>query len=214
MKGKIFFLLTQLAILSSCAGYHFNTNNNPLIGYDIKTISVPMFINRSVLPDLAAPMTKEIILVLNDYPGLKVINNNVEEADAVLVGIIDSAGHYNDTVRSTQYLFSENTIKDSTGSRSSFYYPTQTTYDYTLKVYLIKKPTEDDLALLTGDLSFLGKASPKVVLSDTINLSNSFSRVVGQTDKVDSSGKTNFTKNKGIFEKSIRETAVSAAKNV
>ena len=98
----IFYLI--LVLLSSCSGYHFNTNNNPLIGYDIRTVAVPMFINRSVLPQLAAPMTKEIILALNDYSGLKVVSGDSENADAVLIGIIESKDHYNEVVSTTQTL--------------------------------------------------------------------------------------------------------------
>jgi len=97
-------LSSFLSLLSSCAGYHFNTNNNPLIGYDIKTISVPMFVNRSTFPNLAGPMTKEIILALNDYSGLKVFSGNNDSADAVLIGIIESNDHFNEAVKTTQSL--------------------------------------------------------------------------------------------------------------
>lgn len=199
--------------LASCAGYHFNTNNNPLIGYDIHSVAVPMFINRSVLPDLAAPMTREITLTLSDYSGLKVLSGNKENTDAVLIGVIESKDYYNEVVTTTQTLFTgtEKIIKPSIGARTDFYYPVQTTYALSLKVILIKNPSPEEIALASSNLGELLKANPKVVLVDTINLSGTFSRVVGETSGAGSIGKTNFVKNKGIFEKSLQETALNAA---
>lgn len=198
--------------LSSCAGYHFNTNNNPLIGYDIRSVSVPMFVNRTVIADLAAPVTKEIILALNDYSGLKVFNGNNEQADAVLIGILESEDYYKEAVRTTQKLFTEDTVQDSIGNRQSFYYPVQTTYAFQLKIYLIKMATLEDINFLTSELGQYAKYNPSVVLVDTIDLSNNFYRVVGETVDSSSPGKTNFVKNKGIMEKSIQDTAINAAK--
>lgn len=212
MKVRFFSLFFMLITLASCAGYHFNTNNNPLIGYDIRSVAVPMFVNRSVIPELAAPITKEIIFALNDYSGLRVFSGESEVADAVLIGIIESRDHYNKTVRTTQTLFTDDTLKSSVGDRSPFYYPVQTTYEFSLKVILIKRPSKEELQLLATDLGQFMKVNPKVVMMDTINLSGSFSRAVGETTSANAVGKTNFVKNKGVFEKSIQETAVSAAK--
>ena len=140
MKVRFFYpsiLILALISLISCSGYHFNTNNNPLIGYDIKTVAVPMFINRSVLPQLTAPMTKEIILALNDYTGLKVISGDSENSDAVLIGILESRNHYNEVVETSQSLFTEDEIATSIGSRSPFYYPVQTRYNFSLRIICV-----------------------------------------------------------------------------
>lgn len=209
---RFFSIFVMLMILSSCAGYHFNTNNNPLIGYDIRSVAVPMFINRSAIPELAAPMTKEIIFALNDYSGLRVFSGDSEAADAVLIGVVESRDHYNEVVKTSQTLFTDDTIKSSVGNRGPFYYPVQTTYEFSLKVILIKRPSKEEIQLLTTDMGQFMKVNPKVVLMDTINLTGSFSRVVGETTSPNAVGKTNFVKNKGIFEKSLQDTAVSAAK--
>src|SRR4051812_41704061 len=107
VRFLLWLILIILPLAAGCSGYHFNTNNNPLIGYDIKTVSVPMFINRSVLPQLAAPMTREITLALNDYSGLKIFSGDNQNADAVLIGIIESMDHFNEVVTTTQNLFTE-----------------------------------------------------------------------------------------------------------
>ena len=198
--------------LGSCAGYHFNTTNNPLIGYDIRSIAVPMFVNRSVIPELAAPMTKEIIYVLNDYTGIHVYSGDNDKADAVLIGVIESRDHYSDVVKTTQTLFTDNTLKASVGARSPFYYPVQSSYEFSISIILIKRPSKEELELLTTDIGKFMKVNPKVVLMDTINVTGNFSRVVGETTTPNAIGRTNFVKNRGIFEKSIQETAMNAAR--
>jgi hypothetical protein len=213
MKVRFFYpIITFLAavLLTGCAGYHFNTNNNPLIGYDIKTISVPMFINRSVIPQLAAPMTREITLALNDYSGLKVMSD-ANESDAVLIGIIESQNYYNEAVKTTLTLATTDEIKKSIGNRPDFYYPIQTGYDFQMRLILIKRPSKEDIDLLTGELGPLIKVHPKVVLQDTINLSGKFDRVASPANSANSAGEVNFVKNKGIFEKSLQDTCYQAA---
>ena len=108
-----------MILATSCSGYHFNLNNNPLIGYDIKSIAVPMFVNRSVIPQLAAPMTKEISQALNEYSGLKVISGDSEEADAVLIGVIESKNYYKETVVTTQTAFTSGVTSAFTSKTSS-----------------------------------------------------------------------------------------------
>ena len=214
MKVRFFYpsiLILVLFFANGCSGYHFNTNNNPLVGYDIKSISVPMFINHSVFPQLTAPMTKEIILALNNYNGLRVLSEDNEKADAVLIGILDSADHINTAVKTSQSLFTENELLKSIGSRSPFYYPTQTTYAFSLRIILIKRPSPQDLALLTSDIGQLIKLYPKIVLQDTLNLSGSFSRVIGATNSTTAPGEVNFVKNNGIFVKSLQDTCYQAA---
>lgn len=218
MKVRFFsiylLLCSAMLCLTSCAGYHFNTNNNPLIGYDIRSIAVPMFINRSVIPELAAPLTREITFALNDYSGITVFSGDSDKADAVLLGIIDSRDSYNSVVKTSQNLFTDNDAKinQSIGQRSPFYYPVQTSYDFTLLLILIKRPSKEELDLLTTDFAKYMKVNPKIVLMDTINVSGSFSRVIGDTTTINGPGTTNFVKNKGIFEKSIQESASNAAK--
>lgn len=217
MKVRFFYpiicflaALCTATLLSGCAGYHFNTSNNPLIGYDIKTISVPMFINLSVLPQIAAPMTREITLALSDYSGLKVVNNEAQ-ADAVLIGIIESKDHYTEVVRTSQSLFTDKDVAKSIGSRPGFYFPIQSTYDFSLRLILIKRPSKEEIDLMTSELGPYVKAHPKVVLQDAIPLSGTFDRVASPNLTANDAGEVNFVKNKGIFEKSLQDTCYQAA---
>ena len=214
MKVRFFYpILTVFAMcfLAGCSGYHFNTSNNPLISYDIHTIAVPMFINRSVIPQLAAPMTKEITLALNDYSGLKVMSADTDKADAVLIGVIESRDHYNQVVTTTQTLFTSGDVGTSIGTRAPFYYPITTAYNFSLRLILVKRPSKEEIELFASDMGAFIKAHPKVVLRDTIDLSNSFSRVTSPTSTANAPGEVNFVKNKGIFEKSLQDTCYQAA---
>jgi hypothetical protein len=219
MKVRFFYPILYLlaAILAAgCSGYHFNTNNNPLIGYDIKTVTVPMFINRSVIPQLAAPLTKEITLALNDYSGLRVVSNDNGAADAILIGIIESRDHYNDVVNTTQTLFTDGDVLKTIGNRSPFYYPVQTTYNFSLRIILIKRPTKEELDFFTSELAGnvgVNTIHPKVVLQDRIDLTGTFSRVARPTTTTLAPGEVNFVKNKGIFEKSLQDTCYQAAQS-
>ena len=143
MKVRFFSILLFTLTLASCAGYHFNTTNNPLIGYDIRSVAVPMFVNRSVIPELAAPLTREITYALNDYSGIRVYSGDSDKADAVLIGVIESRDHYNDVVKTTQTIFTDNTVKSSIGDRSPFYYPVQSSYEFSLRIILIKRPSKN-----------------------------------------------------------------------
>lgn len=214
MKVRFFyhFLMTLVTILlTACSGYHFNTVNNPLIGYDIKSIAVPMFVNRSVIPELAAPMTKEITQVLNEYSGLKVISGDSESADAVLIGIIESKNYYKDAVTTTQTAFTSGELQNSIGRRTPFYYPSQTTYNFSLRFVIIKRPSKEEIELLTSDLGAMIKTYPKVVLQDSIGISGALSRVVNPTSTANTPGEVNFVKNKGAFLKSLQDTCYQAA---
>ncbi len=212
MKVRLIILFI-LVFLNSCAGYHFNSNNNPLISYDIKSIAVPMFINRSVFSQVTAPMTKEVVLVLNDYPGLRVYSGNSDEADAVLIGIIESADHTKEVIKTTQSLFTDETLKTSIGNRPGFYYPIQSKFDFKVRFILIKRPSKEEIELFSGDLGKMVKLHPKIVLQDQIDVTGTFNRVVSSNADSGKPSAVNFTKNQGILEKSLQDACYQAAQN-
>lgn len=209
---KVFlFFFTSLVI--SCAGYHFNTNNNPLIGYDIKSISVPMFINRTNIPALNTYMTKEIVFVLNEFSGLKITSGENENADAVLLGILESEDQYNKTFKDSETLFTDRDIKESIGNRPPFYYGSKTTYKFQVRYVLIKRPSNSEIELLTSELGKNIKVHPKIVLDETLDVSGNFSRAISPNVNASDGGQVNFVKNKGLLIKSLQDISISAAKD-
>jgi hypothetical protein len=213
MKERFLYFIITIFLISGCAGYHFNNINNPLIGYNIKSISVPMFVNRSVLPQMAGIMTKEIVLALKDFQGLRVVNGDANDSDAVLIGIIDSADHYSEVLQTTGTAFTSGDIQKSIGKRTPFYYPSATTYALKLRIILVKRPSPEEIDFLTKNTLDITKFHPKVVLEEILPVTGSFARVVSDSITESSGGEVNFVKNKGIFEKSLQDSCLQTAKN-
>jgi hypothetical protein len=215
MKARFFYLIAALFLLSGCAGYHFNNSNNPLLSYNIKSVSVPMFINRSVLPQMSGMMTQEIVLALKNFSGLKIINGDENDSDAVLIGIIESDDHYSKVVQTsaTAYTKSDQNILTSIGDRQNFYYPSSTSYNLKLKIILIKRPRPEEIEFLTKNTLGLNKFHPKIVLEEELPITGSFSRFVSDTITPNSGGEVNFVKNKGILEKSLQDSCTQTAIN-
>lgn len=211
MKLVIRFLFIVL-IVSSCAGYNFVGPKNPFASYGVNSITVPMFVNHSALTGAAGVMTKEIRLRLQRYSGLDVRSGENENTDAVLVGIINSGDSRYQALIPTARKFTESELASSLGQRSQFYVPTSNTYKLSLQLVLIKRPSQEDLEFLSsGQFSPLISRHPRVILSQTLDLTGSFTRYLEGNLSVDSAGVVNFTKTQGIFDSSMNGLARSAA---
>lgn len=208
---KFYFFLLFL-LMTGCAGYRVNDESNPFISYGVHSVAVPMFVNRSNIENVSGPVTKEIIRLLNQYSKLKVVAGDSDQTDAVLIGVVDSDRNLRDSTKSDERLFTTDKLAESIGARPGFYVPAKTSYTFKMSFYLIKRPTEQERKLFLENGQF-AKFSPKVVLSETIDLTNSYKRVVNPTNDTAGGGDANFVKNKGLMEKSIQEFAILAAQN-
>ena len=72
-----------------------------------------MFINRTNIAGLSPMMTKEIILTLNEYSGLRVYGGDHQAADAVLVGVLESEDLKNKTFKTTETVFTDKKLQES-----------------------------------------------------------------------------------------------------
>lgn len=211
MNRVISFLFIVL-VVSGCAGYSFVGAKNPFASYGVNSITVPMFVNRSALSGAAGVMTKEIRLRLQRYSGLDVRSGENGNTDAVLVGIINSADSRYQVLTPTARKFTESELAGSLGARSQFYVPTSNSYKLSLQLVLIKRPSQEDLEFLsTGQLSPLIGRHPRVIFSQTLDLTGSFTRYLEGNLDVDSAGVVNLTKTQGVFESSMNGLAKSAA---
>ena len=211
MLNRCFLVL--LVGLVGCAGYHFKYRTNPFDSYGVASVAIPTFVNYSALADVSAPMTKEISLLLRKYSGLRVYAGDNDNADAVLLGIIDSSELISETSSTTATEFTSGGLQDSVGQRRPFYLPSQTSYKLKLRVVLIKRPTAQELELLTSELGRQVKKGVKVVFNETLELHGSFTRSLKPNLQPDDGGVVNFTHNKGIMDENLNELAKSAANN-
>ncbi|EQC48384.1 putative lipoprotein [Bacteriovorax sp. BSW11_IV] len=211
IKSKLTILSLFLVFLQGCSGYHVNKRTNPFVGYGIKHITIPMFYNRSNIAGVSAPFTKEFSSVISTFPDIRVTAGNHKDADAVMIGVIDSSQYIQDTVVNTSTLFLSGDLKDSIGNRNPFYVATNSSYDLSLRVMIIRRPTKQEIELVSGDLGSFIKKNSKIVFDETYKLTGSVQRVLEPSQTSDTGGVVNFTRNLEVFKKSVRSLAVSTA---
>lgn len=204
----IFSLFLSTFLFVSCAGYHVSYKDNPLLSYDIRSVAVPVFVNRSVFPHAGALITQEVVAVLNQYHDLKIVAGESFETDAILLGVVDSKEKIREAMKAKSTEFSDN--KSSLGKRPDFYYPNGISYDLALNLILVKRPSKEELELFKTDLGAYLNLHPKVIINETIPLSGSY-QIVSNDRGTGLGGDVNYVKNEGIFEKSLQDVARNAA---
>lgn len=172
-----------------------------------------MFVNHSNMAKASVPFTKEFVKLLSSYPGLKVHSGeDVENMDAILVGIVMTPKYRHQTMTTKNEKFTSDKLKTSIGSRREFFVPTATGYKVQLRLVLIKNPKAKEVELAKSEIAGYLQSNPtKIVFNHFMELEGSFTREAGDTISTDSPGTVNFSKNKGNFENSLNSTAKSAA---
>ncbi len=198
---------------AACRGYSLRSVDNPLINDGIYSISVPMFINQSSLPNVSSIFTREFFNIFHEFTGLKIYSGESSYADAVLVGIIKSPKRNKDIFGRENVRFTDSDLSRSLGDRPNFFVPVSTSYRIAVQLVLIKNPTFRELELLRSSLGTYVREETKVVFNHTFNVQPTFSRYVKDTSSEDSPGIVNSTVTKHFFEKNLKETARNTANN-
>ena len=208
---KFIFILLWIPFLFSCSGYKVKGESNPFLEYDITSVSVPVFLNKTILPGVSGPITTQIKKVLHRDTKLIIYSGENEKADAILVGILESAKNRSVVFKTTSEVFTEGELEKSIGGRNKFYLPSTNEYKMQLKLVLIKKPTEPELKLLNSKMSGVMNINPKIIFQKSFNLHGSLSRIVKPTITSDHGGIVNFTTNQEIYRNSIKQMALNVA---
>jgi hypothetical protein len=200
--------LFVLFLLTGCSGYRFTQQENPLSQYGIQSLSVPMFYNYSSLPDVSADFTRETYSLLMGFSGLRIKSGYHPESDAVMIGIIKSPEKLADTLRrgSTRVanVATPNAIGDK---RRKFSVPGTTVMTLSLQVIVIKKPTEEELALLKSGIGDQVKLTSRVIFNEIIPLSSQLTR-----EYLDDAGvQVLATQNAGVQRKTLESLSRQAA---
>ena len=209
------WLLLTLCIISSCSGYRFRNQRNPLVDEGIKSISIPMFINRSTLPNASHIFTKDIVKVLTDSTDIKIYMGDNRKADGLLIGIIDSPNRYQDLYQKEGAFFIDkeenNEQTSSIGDRSSFFIPRTRIYRVQVTLVLIRHASELDRQMVSTDLLPYLKRSQKIIFNRTIEREARADLSIRGTDQADSAGITNVSRGRFYFENSLKSTSQSVA---
>ncbi len=177
--------------------------------YEINSLSIPMFFNKSNISNLSPVFTEEFFRYLSSFQDLTLYSGLNPKADAVLLGIIDSPKSIRDTisVEDTKFVTTLLTQNDI-GDRRDFFTPTRNRVTISLKLVLIKNPSSKDLKAIQANLPSGINANPKIIFNEMVELSGSFDRDIRTFTDGETEGVTNYTNNQGNLRKLIQNLAV------
>lgn len=207
MKQKKLLILFSLLLICSCADYRYQKQDNPFAQYGIKSLTVPMFYNHSNFSNVSASFTREVFQMLAGFKGLR-IESGKKSTDATLIGIISSR----DGVRESRLANNTRGIKGIFGDdylegRNDFFVPSSNTLSMSLRVIVMKHPTEEEIKFLKSGIGEARMISSKIIFTEVIPVSASFTREIfsGAGNKVIG------TQNRGAQKKTIKMMAKNAA---
>lgn len=206
-------MLKFLILLSlfGCSGYRFSQQENPLAQYGIQSLSVPMFYNYSNLGEIHTDFTRETYRLLTGFSGLKLDNGYNKSSDALLIGILKTPEKIAETIRASNLRLAQEKAKNAIGTkRENFYIPGTSDVQLYLHVIVIKKPTEEELALLKSGIGDQIKSTSKIIFNEYIPLRIQYTREVLDDAGVEVVG----TQNAGVQRKILKTLAEQAAVNV
>lgn len=207
MRWIIFFSL----FFSGCSGYRFSQQDNPLAQYGIHSLSVPMFYNYSNIPDASPEFTREVYRLLSGFSGLKLKSGYNADADAVFIGIVKSAEKMADTLKPASPRVAKDRAQESVGTgRQKFNIPGGNQITLMVHVIVIKKPTEEELALIRSSIGEKVAMKSKIIFNEIIPVTYQMTREI-----LDGTGtQVVATQNLGIQRKSVKELSIQAANSI
>lgn len=216
---KSYIVPVIFVFLVSCSGYRLKRGENSLFyNENIRSLSVPMFINKTMYPHVSGALTLETSKVLSSVRGLTIYNGENSEADAILVGVVTSPLREAESITTDAIKATDGTLDGSLGNRSGFFVPTSSRYRISVRYFLIKSPSASELEVLKSNIAKNLEQSlavnPKVVFNQTFNYQGSFNREIATDSGPDSGGVVNYTKTKKFFEQSLNNIAKGAAKDL
>lgn len=191
--------------LLGCAGYELDKKNNLFSQHQIKFIKVPLFINRTIFPDISGVFTNEIIQKLHNFKGLSIDGGAPQSpGEHVLVGILSSAPLEKEALTPLIRSFTGNSssLHNAIGPRPDFYLTSQYQVKMNLELILIKNPLINGVAQ---------SDKPEILFHHSMPIEFKVVNNISAVNGPDSLGITNYTNNLGFFEFEIKKTAKSVA---
>ncbi len=203
--------LLLLIILTGCSGYRFAQQENPLAQYGIQSISIPMFYNYSNISEASGEFTRETYRLFTNFSGLRIVSGYSDKTDAVLIGIIKGPEKISESNRGGSLQVAQQKAPIAIGDvRQDFYVPVTNSTIASLHIIVIKKPTEEDIALLKSGMGEMVQLNSKVIFNDVIPLNQSSTREYLDGEAVSVVG----TQNLGVQRRVIKNLAEQAALSV
>ena len=197
-------------LLFSCAGYELRDRENPFEVKGIKSISVPMFVNKTNLNSVSNNFSKEVISMLENFKGLKVYSGNDGKSDAVLLGVVYTADGY-DPIRNKDIAFLNTEDIEKLKNRSAFTLQTIKSLDVQVRVVILKRPKKEEVDFFINYFDFNKNMFPQNVFQSNFTLSRN---LFIDNSFADSSGAYNpvrGVRNKGIEISNVNQQATQLA---
>ncbi len=211
MNPKLFSLFYSIFAasaplwLASCAGYQVVDRSNPFRQYEVQTLAVPMFYNETVFPQINVPFYRQFIELLSKYPALTLSTSEHKSRDAVLVGILESPDLRSESSQSVGQIVVPQSLL---GTRRQVAVPSTQQVNFSLRLLLIRNPSQTEIQLLMRDLKKVKFLSPRILFDKNIPLSSAYFNEIS----FDAQGKqTNFTRAQGAFDRHVESLAIQAA---
>lgn len=170
-----------------------------------------MFYNYSNLSEIQADFTRETYRLLMGFSGLRLVNGYNKSSDAVLIGIIKTPEKLADTIRPTTLREAQKAAPEAVGpQRQKFYIPATSDVQLFLQVIVIKKPTEEELALLKSGIGDQVQSTSRIIFNELIPLRSQYTREIMDNVGV----QVLATQNAGVQRRSLKLLAEQAAINV
>jgi hypothetical protein len=201
----LYFLLQALL---GCAGYELVQNDHLFSKQNISSVKVPLFINRTIFPNISAAFTNELIARLHNFKGLSIDGGDPSSlGDHALVGVLTSSAMEKSVLEPLIRSFTGNSssLRRSIGARPDFYLTSQYRVKLNLELILIKNP------LING---IVQKEKPEVIFHHSIPVEFKVVNNISAVDGPDSLGVTNYTNNRGFFEFELKKTAKKTAERL
>lgn len=194
--------------MAGCSGYRFTQQENPLSQYGIHSLSIPVFYNYSNMPEVSADFTRETYRLLTGFSGLKLMSGYSPNSDAVLIGIVRSRERSVESMRAMNLRVAKDQVPKAVGStRQSFYIPGTNEMELFLQVIVIKKPTEEEIALLQSGIGDQIQANSRVIFNERLPLRAQYLREIMDEPGTDVIA----TQNAGVQRRTVRNMAETAA---
>ena len=162
---KLILIIFVLQVACGCSGYHVKGKEHLFTSNEITKIKIPLFVNRTIFPNISASFTNELIARLHYFKGLSVSGGEPSsEEEHVLVGIISSSAREKDVLEPLirRYTGNSSSLRSAIGSRPDFFLTSQYRVNLSLEIIVIKNP------LFNGKKRFTDIQDPKIIFQRTI----------------------------------------------
>ena len=195
-----------LLIFTSCSGYRIKKKENPFTQYNIEKIYIPMFYNQSNFVGVEALFTQKIYRTLLQYNKLEIVQSRTE-ADAVLIGILESRKKSIETNYSVSTKNVSNVYEDTLGQREKdFIVPTVNQQSIGLRIVIMKHPSNEEIEIVQSSLGDKVMSS-KIIFNQKLNYNVNYTLKELQGDSIKVLG----TQNRGVQLEAMNALANSAA---